>query len=138
MNNPYQAYKENSVFTASKEELTLMLYDGALRFCNLAEIALEKKDYAKANEMFIKVQNIIQEFQLTLNNKYEISKELNVLYHYLYSRLIEANTKKDIEILDEVRGHIRSLRDTWKEAMKLSRAAQPSANKAPLATQVAR
>jgi len=138
MNNPYAAYKENSVFTASKEELTLMLYDGALKFCNLAEVALEKKDYAKANEMLIKVQNIIQEFQLTLNNKYDISRELNTLYHYLYSRLIEANAKKDLEILDEVRGHIRSLRDTWKEAMKLSRAAQPSANKAPLAAQTVR
>ena len=124
MNNPYEAYKNNSVFTATKEELTLMLYDGALRFCNQAVVYLEKKDYGKASEMMIKVQNIIQEFQLTLNKKYDISKELNVLYDYLYHRLVEANTKKDMNMLIEVRDHIRSMRDTWKEAIKVSRAAK--------------
>ena len=121
MNNPYDVYKNNNVFTASKEELTLMLYDGALRFCNKAEVYLEKGEYDKASEMFIKVQNIIQEFQLTLNRKYEISGQLATLYDYLYHRTIEANTKKDLEILAEVREHLRSMRDTWKEAIKQSR-----------------
>lgn len=121
MNNPYDVYKNNSVFTASKEELTLMLYDGALRFCNKAEIYLEKKEYDKASEMLMKVQAIIQEFQLTLNRKYEISGQLATLYDYLYNRTMEANTKKDLEILAEVREHLRSLRDTWKQAMKQSR-----------------
>ena len=127
MNNPYEAYKNNTVFTATKEELTLMLYDGAVKFCNQAMVALEKKDYGKTNEMMLKVQSIIQEFQLTLDNKYEISTQLNLLYDYLYNRLVEANMKKDLEILTEVRDHLRSLRDTWKEAMKISRASAPAA-----------
>ena len=121
MNNPYAAIKENAVFTATKEELTLMLYDGALRFCNQAIVALEKKDYGKTNDYLIKVQNIIQEFQLTLDKRYEISAQLDSLYDYIYTRLVEANIKKDMEILEEIREHLRSLRDTWKEAMKLSR-----------------
>ena len=121
MNNPYDKYRQNSVYTATGEELTLMLYEGALKFCNQAMIALENKEYAKTNEMIIKVENIIREFQITLDKKYEISEQLNAIYDYLYARLVKANIDKDLEILEEVRSHLRELRDTWKEAMKLSR-----------------
>ncbi|MCL2168662.1 MAG: flagellar export chaperone FliS [Defluviitaleaceae bacterium] len=121
MNNPYAAIRENAVLTATKEELTLMLYDGALRFCNQAIVALEKKDYGKTNDYLLKVQNIIQEFRLTLDKRYEIAAQLDALYDYLYSRLIEANMKKDMGILEEIRDHLRGLRDTWKDAMKISR-----------------
>jgi len=121
MQNPYEKYKSNAVFTATKEELTLMLYEGALKFCNQAIAAVEEKDVAKANELIIKVQNIMREFQITLDHQYEISAQLNLLYDYLYQRLVEANIKKDLDILAEVRDHLRSFRDTWREAMKLSR-----------------
>ena len=126
MQNPYDAYKTNAVFTASKEELTLMLYDGALKFCNQAQAALERKDYEKANEFMQKAQNIIKEFQATLNHKYEISAQLHAVYEYLYLRLLEANIKKNSEALIEVRDHIRTLRDTWKEAMKIARMSVPA------------
>ena len=129
MQNPYDAYKSNAVFTASKEELTLMLYDGALKFCNQAHVALEKKDFEKCNEMSQKAQNIIMEFQATLNHKYEISAQLYTVYDYLLRRLVEANIKKDSEILIEVRDHIRTLRDTWKEAMKIARMSVPATRK---------
>jgi len=127
MHNPYDAYKSNTVFTATKEELTLMLYDGALKFCNQALLALEKKDMEKTNEMIMKVQAIIQEFQLTLDKKFEISTQLNSLYDYIYNQLIQANVKKDAGILADTKEMIRSLRDTWKEAMKLNRKGQPHA-----------
>jgi len=126
MHNPYEAYKSNTVFTATKEELTLMLYDGALKFCNQALLALEKKDVEKANTMIMKVQAIIREFQITLDKKYEVSGQLNSLYNYIYNQLVLANLKKDTEILLEAKEMIRSLRDTWKEAMKLSRKGAPS------------
>ena len=118
MNNPYEKYKSNNVFTASGEELTLMLYDAAVKFCNQAEIALENKDFKKTNELLLKVQAIIQEFQITLNTKYEIANQLNVMYTYIHQRLVDANIKKDKEILLEAKNLIKSLRDTWKEAMK--------------------
>lgn len=121
MANPYDKYKNNSVFTATKEELTLMLYDGALKFCNQAIVAVEAKDYEKANDLIIKVENIIREFQLTLNRDYEISDSLAPMYEYMHRRLIEGNIKKDNAILEEIRDLIREFRDTWKEAMKLSR-----------------
>lgn len=121
MQNPYSKYNDNKVFTASKEDLTLMLYDGALKFCNQAIIAVENNDLNKANSCIIRVQNIIREFQLTLDRQYEISLELDRLYDYIYRRLVQANLKKDTEILSEVRDFIRNLRDTWKQSMVLAR-----------------
>jgi len=126
MQNPYDKYRNNAVFTATKEELTLMLYDGALKFCNQAIVAIESKDFARANELIHKVENIVREFQITLNMKYDLSAQLNLIYDYLYTRLVAANIGKDIEILEEVRDHLRVLRDTWKEAMKLARQQNPT------------
>ena len=128
--NPYDRYKNHSVNTAAKEELTLMLYDGAVKFCNQAIVAMENKDPIKANEYIQKVQNIIREFQLTLDKKHDIAHQLNQLYDYLYRRLVEANIKKDMNILDEVRKYLRDLRDTWKEAAKLAKQSPIQASKA--------
>ena len=119
--NPYSKYSNNKIFTASKEELTLMLYEGGLKFCNQAIIAIENKELDKANEAIVRVQNIIREFQITLDMQYEISQNLASIYEYLYRRLLESNLKKDIEIIIEVRDFIRQLRDTWKEAMVIAK-----------------
>ena len=128
--NPYDKYKSQSVNTATREELTLMLYDGAVKFCNLAMKALEEKDYPKTHENIIKVQDILREFQITLDKSYEISNQLDQLYDYLHYRIMQANIKKDPVILEEVREHLRTLRDTWKEAMKLAKQS-PSSKQTP-------
>ncbi len=115
--NPYQAYQNNP--TSSKpEDLTLMLYDGAIKFGNLAKVAIEKKDYATAHKYLIRVQDIIREFQITLDRQYPIAEEFDVMYDYIYRRLVEANLNKDVEILEECIELIREFRDTWKEVIK--------------------
>jgi len=119
--NPYDRYASNSIFTASPEELTLKLYEGALKFCNQAIVAVEQKDYAKANELILRVQAIIREFQLKLDRSYEISNNFAALYAYIYERLIKANVSKDLEILHECRDLLRDFRDMWKEAMVLAK-----------------
>ncbi len=119
-NNGYAAYAKNKVMTASPAELTLMLYEGAIKFCNLAIVAIEKKDYEQANVNIQKVERVITEFQATLNHKYPVAKDFNNVYVYIQQRLLEANLKKDTEILDEILKHLRTLRDTWKEVMRLS------------------
>ncbi len=121
MSNPYTKYQEDIVYTASKETLTLMLYDGALKYSNQAIAAIEAKDYVKANELIIRTQDIIREFQITLNRDIEISKNFDSLYEYIYGLLLQGNIKKDITLLSEARDLIREFRDTWKEAMKLAR-----------------
>ncbi len=117
--NAAAAYQDNKVLTATPAELTLMLYDGVIKFCNMAVMAIEKNDVSKAHLNIIKAENIILELKATLNFNYPISNELDVLYEYIYKRLTDANLIKDTEILEEVLNLVRELRDTWKEAMKL-------------------
>ena len=104
--------------TASPAELTLMLYEGAIKFCNLAEMGIEHNDIQKAHTNIIKVQKIIDYLRQTLDMKYEVAQDFENIYSYLSQRLIEANIKKDLEILKEVNTHLHSVRDTWKEVMK--------------------
>ncbi|MBR1876109.1 MAG: flagellar export chaperone FliS, partial [Lachnospiraceae bacterium] len=113
----YQQYNNSKILTASPAELTLMLYDGCIKFCNIAIMAIDSKDIAKANTNIKKAERIIIEFQTTLDFKYEVANDFNNIYTYVLRRLREANIGKDREILEECVTHIRSLRDTWKEVM---------------------
>ena len=117
--NPYAKYKENSVNTATKEELTLMLYDGCIKFMNLAKIGIEEKNIEKANDNLLKAQAIITELDITLNMDIEISKNMHSLYDFSLSRLVDANLKKDASLIDDAKSVIVDLRDAWKEAMNI-------------------
>lgn len=119
--NPYAQYNNSKILTASPAELTLMLYEGAIKFCNIAIMGIEQKDVEKAHNNIMKVQRIIDEFRSTLDRKYPVAEDFDRVYVYILQRLFEANIKKDKEILEEVLTHLRSMRDTWKEVMKASR-----------------
>ena len=112
--NPYAAYNNSKIMTASPAELTLMLYDGAIKFTNIAITAIEKGDVEKAHNNIMKTERIIIEFQSTLDHKYEVANDFDAVYTYLIRRLRDANLKKDGEILEEVLKHLRTMRDTWK------------------------
>jgi flagellar protein fliS len=120
-NQGYAAYANNKIMTASPAELTLMLYEGAIKFANLAIAGIEEKDIQKAHTNIIKVERIIEEFQATLDHKYPVAKDFDNVYNYLLIRLKEANIKKDKEIMEEVLKHLRTMRDTWKEVMRTGR-----------------
>lgn len=113
-------YQKNAVQTASPAKLTLMLYDGAVKFTNIAIEAIEAGDIEKAHNNIVKAQNIIVEFLSTLDMKYPVAKDFDVVYDYIYRRLVEANMKKDKDILVEALKHIKTMRDTWREVMKLN------------------
>ena len=102
--NAYAQYNNSKVLTASPAELTLMLYEGAIKFCNVAIDAVERKDIAKALDM-----------------KYPVAQDFERMYVYLDQRLVEANVKKDVEILEEIRDHLHAIRDNWKEVMRVNR-----------------
>ncbi|MCM1252798.1 MAG: flagellar export chaperone FliS [Clostridium sp.] len=116
--NPYAQYNNSKILTASPAELTLMLYEGAIKFCNIAIMGIEQNDIEKAHTNIIKTQRIIEEFRNTLDHKYPVWEDFDRVYVYVLQRLFEANVKKDKEILEEVNTHLRSMRDTWKEVMK--------------------
>lgn len=115
------AYQKNAIMTASKAELTLMLYDGAIKFCNIALSGFEKKEYEKINTNLKKVQAIITEFRATLDCKYPVWEDFERVYDYIYRCLIDANIHKDEEKLQEALKYIREMRDTWKEVMRLNK-----------------
>ena len=119
--NAYAQYNNSKVLTATPAELTLMLYEGAIKFCNIAIVAVEKKDIEKANNNIIKTERIIDYFRQTLDTKYPVAEDFDRVYEYIGRRLVEANLKKDKEILEEVAEHLRSTRDTWKEVMQVNR-----------------
>ncbi len=126
MNNPgYDTYQRNKIMTASPAELTLMLYEGAIKFINIAIMAIEKNDIIKAHNNIMKAQRIIEEFRSTLDFKYPVAQEFENVYAYVYRRLIEANMSKDPEILEECNTHMRTMRDTWKEVMKINKVGSP-------------
>lgn len=121
LQNAAQTYQSNQVTTATPADLTLMLYNGALKFIKQTKSAIEEKNVAKAHEASLKVQNILYELMSTLNNDYAISKEFIKLYEYMLQRTIEANMRKDLGILTEVEDLFVQFRDTWKEAMQLAK-----------------
>jgi len=117
----YAQYNNSKIMTASPAELTLMLYEGAIKFCNIAIMAVENKDIQKAHLNITKTERIIDYFRQTLDMSYPVAEDFERVYSYLSKRLVEANVKKDKEILEEVNEHLRSMRDTWKEVMKKNR-----------------
>jgi flagellar protein FliS len=121
INNPYQKYQENSILTAPPAELTLMLYNGCLKFISLAKIAIEKNDMEAKQINITKAQRIIAELMATLKMEYDIAKDMYRLYDYIRRRLIIGNIKNDLEILTEVEGLVKNFRDPWKEAMKIAK-----------------
>ncbi len=116
--NAAAVYKDNKILTATPAELTLMLYEGAIKFCNIAIIAIEKNDIEKANVNIIKAEKIITELRATLDFKYPVAGQFEMIYDYIYRKLIESNIKKDTEPLEEALTYIREMRDTWKDVMK--------------------
>ncbi|MDF1507857.1 flagellar export chaperone FliS [Robertmurraya sp. DFI.2.37] len=130
MNQPHQAYKQNSVNTASPGELTLLLYNGCLKFIKLAKKAIEDNQVEQRNENLLKAQNIVQELMVTLNMDVEVSHNLLQMYDYLHRRLVEANLKNDAQILEEVEGFVMEFRDMWKEVIQSTRKQYAESGKA--------
>jgi flagellar protein FliS len=116
--NPYQAYQTNQILLAKPEELTLHLYNGAIKFIQQAKMAMNKNEIEKTNELLLRVQDILMELITTLNMEYEVSHSLLQLYEYMKRRIIEANIKKDQSILQEAEEMLLELKQTWMQAMK--------------------
>lgn len=117
--NNLSGYLEQKVNAAKPEELTLMLYDGIIKFINQSKIFNDQKNIEKSSNSNMKAQAIIDELRATLDMDIEMSARLEDLYLFMNERLVDANVSKDNQSLDEVLELITDLRDTWKTAMKL-------------------
>ena len=117
--NGYNVYKNNSVNYASKEQLLLMLVEGAVKFCKIARQAIVDKDVKKAHDALVRTQDIFSELMVSLDTSAgEWAVQLLRVYTFIKDKLIEANMTKDLEIIDEILPLIEDINDTWKEAYK--------------------
>lgn len=121
LKNPYQAYQKQAVTTSKPEELTLMLYQGMVKFIRLAKVSLQNKNLEEAHKYILRAQDIISELMVSLKKEFSISESLLSLYDYMKYRLIEANLSKKVDILEEVEGYAVELSETWSTAMKINK-----------------
>ncbi|WP_026009751.1 flagellar export chaperone FliS [Priestia filamentosa] len=124
MNNAYQAYQQGSVNTATPGELTLMLYNGCLKFIRRAKTAIENREVEEKNKNLIKAQNIITELMVTLRTGSELSDQMRTMYDYINQRLMKANIESSVDILEEVESYVMEFRDTWKEVIQKTRSSK--------------
>ena len=121
LKNAAERYQHNTVQTASPAKIILMLYEGAIKFCNIGLDAIREKDVPKANTNIQKAEKIIVQLRMDLDMKYPVAKEFDQVYDYIYRRLVEANMQKDAEVLEEALGHIKTMKETWVEVMRINR-----------------
>ncbi|MEK3935440.1 flagellar export chaperone FliS [Sporosarcina sp. FSL W7-1349] len=124
INNPYAAYQNNSVNTSTPGELTLMLYNGCLKFIAQAKKALEDGNIEEKNKSVQKAQAIVTELMLTLDTSMPISENMMVLYEFVNNRLLDGNIKNDSQLFDEAADIITEFRDTWKQVIQINRQKQ--------------
>ena len=121
MNNQqaYQKYRHTQISTANPGKLVLMLYQGGIKFLNLAKKSIQDNNIEDTNNYIVRVQNIVLELMDTLDMDKggQISQNLYNLYEYMNHRLVQANIKKDVEIIEEVSELLKDLKDTWKEIL---------------------
>lgn len=121
-NNAFNVYKNNSVNHASKEQLLLMLLDGAVKFSKMAREGLENKDISKSHENLVKTQDIFTELMVSLDqNAGDWAQDMYKVYDFIKVSLFKINMKKDLEAMDEIMPVIISVRDTWHEAHEKSK-----------------
>ncbi|MBO3446331.1 flagellar export chaperone FliS [Clostridium sp. CCUG 7971] len=117
--NPYNIYKQNSVNTASQEQLLLMLVDGAVKYTKIAKLAISEKNMQKAHDELVRVQDIFLELMVTMDKDAgSYMNDLYNVYEFIKSELAKANIKKDAQIIDNVLPLIEEVRDMWHEAYK--------------------
>jgi len=117
--NTANAYKRQQIMTASPEELTLMLYNGAIRFVTESILAIDEKNVQKAHTANMRAQAIVHEFMVTMDMSLEISHNWLLIDEYILHCLVQGNIKKDKTQLEEAKRLLVEFRDTWFQAMKL-------------------
>lgn len=122
MNQYVKQYQKSSIETASREQILIMLYDGAIQFLNKARVAMENKDHEATHNNLMGAQNIIQEFINSMDREVapQLAENLISLYEYFLRRLVQANMKKQLEPIDEVLKYLKSLKATWEQAIILA------------------
>ncbi|WP_100487187.1 flagellar export chaperone FliS [Sporolactobacillus pectinivorans] len=126
----YKTYQRNTVLTAPQGELILLLFNGCIKFIRQARVAINGQDMSGKNTYLQKAQAIIRELMVTLDQNHPVSENIMMMYDYIHRRLIEANMKNDLKILDEAERLVIEFRDTWKQVNEITKKKQPRRDRA--------
>ena len=116
--NRAEAYQRQGVLTASPAELIVMLYGGCIRQLKLGILAIEKKEYERANNAMQKAERIIGELASSLDMRFEMSENLMKLYEYMVEEIVSANREKDAARIEPVVSLLLELKDAWAQIAK--------------------
>ena len=132
--NYQNAYKKASVNTLDQNKLIIMLYDGAIKNASFAVEHMKSEEIEKVHDCLIKTKNIVTELMATLNMDHggDIAKNLQSLYNYMFSQLIEANMEKKPEPVIVVIDLLKELRAAW---VQINSKKKPGATKQNATTQ---
>ena len=122
MLNPYEQYKKTSINTMTKGELLLLLFDEAIKKLNCSKILMENNDFEQAEVHLTKCRKIFNHLIVSLDDKYELSKELSEMYQFFNGEIIKASSTKNVKNIDEILPMVKDMRNTWAEADKIARA----------------
>lgn len=127
MSNPYQQYQQNSILAAKPEELTLMLYNGAIKFLKQAKIHIQNSEVENTHNCIVKTQNILAELMCSLDMEFELANNMYMLYDFMYENLIQADFQKfdgGEKKIDEVINLLEDFANTWVDCMKSVKVSQ--------------
>ena len=126
------AYLQSVIEGSSKEEILLMLLDGALKFVGKAEAAFNEEKWDELHNWLCRVQNILLELALSLDLQAgEFAKQLADIYGFIHGLLIQANVDRDREALEQSKRLILDIRRMWAEAIEKNKAGGPQAKIVP-------
>ena len=129
MTNAYsENYLRNQIESASREQLLIMFYDGAIRFVTRAENAIRDNNIEQRNYCINKASAIVAELSATLDHEIggQIASDLEALYDFMHRELIKANVKNSLAPLETVKTLLTDLNETWKRAIEINKKASSS------------
>ncbi|MCL2037047.1 MAG: flagellar export chaperone FliS [Oscillospiraceae bacterium] len=112
--NPYTTYKKQSVSTMTSVEIVIKGYSECERQLNRAIHFIEGKDYVEAHNALDKAGELVCAFRSVLDMSVgELSQNLDSLYDFFFRQIIQADIKKDVEIIREILPQIAELKDAF-------------------------
>jgi flagellar secretion chaperone FliS len=115
MSQDINPYLRDAVLTASREQLQLMLYDGAIRFTRQGIKGLEDQDWEQCFNGFNRAQRIVLELLNGLNHEVdrELCSRMAGIYNFIYRKLVEACSLRNAVPANDALGLLEFQRETW-------------------------
>jgi len=116
-----QAYKEQAINTMTSGEMLILLYDEIVKRLKKAKILANNSAYDNFDNEITRAKEIVTYLNNALDRKFDISSQLTRLYNFFHYQMARIIASRNLELIDELIPLIEDLRDTYKEADRLSK-----------------